>query len=67
MPFTTLICAENVRIFARAVSNPGPPDYSFDGINTTPFTTLLSAHSAHMRTLLTHSARTLRTLRTLLT
>ena len=27
------------RIFARAVSNPG-----FDGINTMPFTTLLSAH-----------------------
>ena len=46
-----------VRIFARAVSNPGPPDYSFDDIksmylchqncysvdiNDMPFTTLLS-------------------------
>ena len=30
------------RIFARAVSNPGPPDNSFDGINIMPFTTLLS-------------------------
>ena len=32
-----------VRIFARAVSNPGPPNYSFDDINTMPFTTLLFA------------------------
>ena len=30
------------RIFARAVSNPGPPDYSFDDRDM-PFTTLLSA------------------------
>ena len=32
-----------VRIFARAVSNQGPPDYSYDDINFMPFTTLLSA------------------------
>ena len=25
------------RIFARAVSNPGPPDYSFEDINVMPF------------------------------
>ena len=25
------------RIFARAESNPGPPDYSFDDINDVPF------------------------------
>ena len=35
-----------VRIFARAVSNPGPPDYSFDDINIMPFTTLLSVQIA---------------------
>ena len=35
-----------VRIFARAVSNPGPPDYSFDDIDTMPFTTLLSVQIA---------------------
>ena len=26
------------RIFARALSNPGPPDYSFDDIYDMPFT-----------------------------
>ena len=31
------------RILARAVSNPGLPDNDFDGVNDTPFTTLLSA------------------------
>ena len=35
-----------VRIFARAVSNPGPPEYSFDDINDVPFTTLLSVQIA---------------------
>ena len=35
-----------VRIFAGAASNPGPPDYSFDGINDLPFPTLLSAQIA---------------------
>ena len=35
-----------VRILARAVSNQGPQDYSFDDINTMPFTTLLSAQIA---------------------
>ena len=34
------------RIFARAGSNPGPPDYSFDDINIMPFITLLSAQIA---------------------
>ena len=34
------------RISARAVSNPGPPDYSFDDINDMPFTTPLSAQIA---------------------
>ena len=36
----------DVRIFVRAVSNPGPPDYSFDDIDTMPFTTMLSAQIA---------------------
>ena len=36
------------RIFARAVSNPGPPDYSFDDINDTLFTTLLCAQIAQI-------------------
>ena len=31
------------RILARAVLNPGLPNYSFDDINTMSFTTLLSA------------------------
>ena len=31
------------RVLARAVSNPGLPNCSFDGINTMSFTTLLSA------------------------
>ena len=35
-----------VRISARAVSNTGPLDYSFDDINEVPFTTLLSAQIA---------------------
>ena len=34
------------RIFARAVSNLGPPDYSFEDINIMPFTTLLSVQIA---------------------
>ena len=34
------------RIIARAVSHPGPPDYSFDDIDTMPFTTMLSAQIA---------------------
>ena len=38
------------RIFARAVSNPAPLDYSFDGINDMPFTTLLPAQTAEWYT-----------------
>ena len=34
------------RILARAVSNPGLPNYSFDDINIMSFTTLLSAQIA---------------------
>ena len=34
------------KIFARAVWNPGPPNYSFDDINDMPFTTLLSVQKA---------------------
>ena len=34
------------RIFARALLNPGPPNYSFEDINIMPFTTLLSVQIA---------------------
>ena len=34
------------RIFARAVSNPGPQNYSFDDINDVHFPTLLSDMSS---------------------
>ena len=37
------------RILARAVSNPGLPNYSFDDINTMSFTTLLSVQKADSR------------------
>ena len=40
------------RIFARAVSNPGPPKNSFYDINDTPLTTLLSARMMPFATLL---------------
>ena len=34
------------RIFARAVLDPGPPDYSFDDKNDISFTILLSEQIA---------------------
>ena len=51
----------HVKIFARAVSNPGPPDYNFGNINDMPFTTPLSEEIAWSHNLMNIYAREIRT------